>query len=292
MSIVDSRGRAICFVGAGSLAWSLVTGLLGRGTVVSDQLRVCNKADDGRLDRFAAMGIRVSRDKSSLVAGAQTVVLAVKPQDAAAALEQAAPWIRAGTLLVSAVAGLPLGYLSAAVGDKVHVVRAMPNTSSQVGLSVTALAALPGTPAELLSCARQLFEAVGAVHEVDESQLDAITAVSGSGPAYYYFFTELLIGAAQRAGLDPELARELAIQTLRGAAAMLCEPGADPAILRAQVTSPRGTTDAAIRAMTEHKLPQAVAQGVMSAAHRSRELSDGFRPNGGCRKGNLPFTAP
>jgi pyrroline-5-carboxylate reductase len=253
---------------------------------------VCNKADDGRLDRFAAIGVRVSRDKSNLVTGAATVVLAVKPQDAAAAMDQVAPWLKAGTLLVSAVAGLPLGYLTAAAGGDVHVVRAMPNTSSQVGLSATAIAALAGTPAEQVRRARQLFEAVGAVHEVDEALLDAVTAVSGSGPAYYYYFTELLIGAAKSAGLDPELARELAIQTLRGAAAMLCEPGADPAVLRAQVTSPRGTTDAAIRAMINNKLPQAVVEGVLSAALRSRELSDGFRPKAGAKDNSLAYTAP
>lgn len=266
----------ICFIGAGSLVWSMVRGLINRGSVAPDQLRVCNKADDGRLGRFARLGIAVSRDKGLVVADARTVVLAVKPQDAAEAAGQTAPWLARGSLVVSAVAGLPLSYISAALGDGVFAVRAMPNTSLQVGLSATAIAAPRRTPRELVLRARRLFEAVGAVHEVDESHLDAVTALSGSGPAYYYFFTELLIGAAERAGLDPPLARDLVLQTLRGAAAMLCEPGADPARLRAQVTSPQGTTEAAIRAMTECRLPQAVAQAVLSAAHRSRELSAGF----------------
>ncbi|MDP2873267.1 MAG: pyrroline-5-carboxylate reductase [Bacillota bacterium] len=282
MSALDSGANredreSICFIGAGALAWSLVNGMLKRGGVNPEQLRVCNKADDCRLDRFARLGVQTSRDKSPLIAGAKTVVLAVKPQDAGEALQQAAPWLEPGSLLVSAVAGLPLSYIAAAVGDKVHLVRAMPNTSSQVGLSATAIAAARETPRELVLRACRLFEAVGAVFEVDESLLDAVTAVSGSGPAYFYFFTELLIGAAEKAGLDPELARQLAVQTLRGAAAMLGEPGADPARLRAQVTSPRGTTEAAIKAMTEHRLPNAVAQGVLSAADRSRELGAGFR---------------
>jgi pyrroline-5-carboxylate reductase len=276
MSQLVSDQSGICFVGAGALAWSLANGLLGGGTVQPGQLHVCNKADDDRLGRFAALGVRTGRDKRSLIASASTVVLAVKPQDAGEALEQAAPWIAPGSLLISGVAGLPLDYLAEMAGVGVHLVRAMPNTSSQVGLSATAISAPPGTPRELIMRAHRLFSAVGAVYEVDESLLDAVTALSGSGPAYFYFFTELLIGAGERAGLEPALARELAVQTLRGAAAMLGEPGADPARLRAQVTSPRGTTEAAIRTMTEERLPHAVAEGVLSAAHRSRELSAGF----------------
>ena len=271
------NARSIAFVGAGGLAWSLVSGLLEQSATVPGRLRVCNRSDDSRLERFAALGVRTGRDKHELLGDAHTVVLAVKPQDAAAALEQVASHLSPGTLLVSAVAGLPLSFLAAALPDGVPLVRAMPNTSSLVGASATAVAAPEGTPPELVAHTVDLFKAVGDVYLVDEALLDAVTAVSGSGPAYFYYFTETLIEAAREVGLGPELAKALAVQTLQGAAAMLRQDGADPARLRAQVTSARGTTEAALRAMSEMRLADAIKQAVHSAARRSAEISAGFR---------------
>ena len=267
----------IAFIGAGSLAWSLVSGLLEQSAATPAQLRVGNRSDDDRLNRFAAIGVNVSRDKGDLIAGARTVVLAVKPQDAATAIEQIAPNLAPGTLLVSAVAGLPIAFLKEAVPSDVHLIRAMPNTSSLVAQSATAIAAADGTPEVLVDTAMNLFRAVGDVYLVEESLLDAVTAVSGSGPAYFYYFTETLIDAAREVGLDAELSKALALQTLQGAAAMLRQDGADPARLRAQVTSARGTTEAALRAMTDLRLAEAVKQAVHSAAKRSAEISAGFR---------------
>jgi pyrroline-5-carboxylate reductase len=268
---------AIAFVGAGNLSWSLVAGLLARGTVSPRGLRVCNRSDDLRLKRFEELGARVGRDKALLLRGAGTIVLAVKPADAVVALGQAAPHVEPGALVVSTVAGMPLGYLGGALPAGTRIVRAMPNTSCQVGESATAIAASPATPRPYVERARRLLSAVGAVYEVPERLLDAVTAVSGSGPAYFYYFTESLIRAAEEAGLDGPLARELALQTMRGAAAMLGQPDADPSALRAQVTSPQGTTEAALRAMAELRLPEAVRNGVLSALRRSAEISAGFR---------------
>lgn len=276
-STASSSGRTIAFVGAGSLAWSLVSGLLEQSAAIPAHLRVCNRSDDGRLGRFAALGVQTGRDKIRLLAGADTVVLAVKPQDAAAALEQVACLLAPDALLISAVAGLPLSFLSAALPAGVRLVRAMPNTSSLVGASATAIAPLAGTPRELVDQAMALFRAVGDVYLVEEALLDAVTAVSGSGPAYFYYFTETLIEAAREVGLDAELSKALALQTLQGAAAMLRQDGADPARLRAQVTSARGTTEAALSAMSELRLADTVKQAVQSAARRSAEISAGFR---------------
>jgi pyrroline-5-carboxylate reductase len=266
----------VAFIGAGNLAWNMVSGLLELGLLGPGSISVCNRADEGRLRRFAALGITAARDKALLLRGAGTVILATKPQDAAQALGEAAPCLEPGTLLVSAVAGLPFAYLRRAAPAGVHLVRAMPNTSCQVGQSATAIARGAGAPDALVSRARDLFGAVGEVYEVQEPLLDAITAVSGSGPAYFYFFTESLIKAAEQVGLETGLARDLVLQTLQGAATMLRRPGADPAQLRAQVTSARGTTEAALGAMARLRLPEAVLEGVISAARRSQELSAAF----------------
>jgi pyrroline-5-carboxylate reductase len=138
-----------------------------------------------------------------------------------------------------------------------------------------------------LEWAGQLFGAVGSVHHVPEAALDAVTAVSGSGPAYVYYFAELLIEAAKAAGLGPLLAHALAIETLAGAAAMLNQPGADPAVLKARVASPRGTTEAGLAAMTDLGMGNAVHAAVRTAAARSREISAVFaQPVAGQVQGN------
>ncbi len=266
----------VLFMGAGNLAWSLVNGLLAGEVLRRPAIRVTNRSDAARLERFGALGLTIGRDLDALLDGAGTVILATKPQDAACALAALAPRVRPGMLVVSAVAGLPLAHIRAALGPDPYLIRVMPNTSSQVGQAASGLAAAPGTPEEAVGWASRLFSAVGSVHPVREDQLDAVTAVSGSGPAYFYYFTESLIEAARRVGLDEGLARALAVQTIKGAAAMLDQPGADPAHLRAQVTSARGTTEAGLAAMSALRLDEAVVRGVLSAARRSREISDSF----------------
>lgn len=276
-----SAEHSVLIIGAGNLAWSLACGLVRGGVLSPRQLRVTNRSDDGRLARFAEeLGARTGRDLGRLADGADTILLLVKPQDAPDALAALAPHLgatgSAPVLLISAVAGLPLAYIDQACGGRAALIRAMPNTSLHVGMSATALAAVPGTDPGLIARARAVFAAVGVVVEVSESDLDTVTAVSGSGPAYLYLFCESLITAAERAGLRPELASLLAIQTIRGAAAMLELPGADPAELRRQVTSARGTTEAGISAMKDRQLPDAVLEAVLSAKRRAGELSRGF----------------
>ena len=182
-----------------------------------------------------------------------------------------------GALVISTVAGLPLAFLKAAFPAGVSLARAMPNTSSQAGASVTAVAVPDGTAPAVAEMALATLSGVGSVHLVDESLLDAVTAVSGSGPAYFYYFVEAMIGAAAEAGLDADLARDLVVETFQGAAAVLKATGADPAALRAKVTSARGTTEAALKVMAENGLPEIVRQAVSSAARRSAEITDGFK---------------
>ncbi|HEY3315031.1 MAG TPA: pyrroline-5-carboxylate reductase dimerization domain-containing protein, partial [Bacillota bacterium] len=189
---------------------------------------------------------------------------------------EVAPHVTPGSLVISTVAGLPLDFLTTAFPAGVDLARAMPNTSSQAGASVTAIAVPPGTSEVALELAKTTLSGVGSVHVVDEGLLDAVTAVSGSGPAYFYYFVESLITAAAEAGLDDQLARALVVETFQGAAAVLKTTGADPAALRAKVTSARGTTEAALKVMSEHGLPDTVRQAVSSAARRSAEIAAGF----------------
>ncbi|MHB9059673.1 MAG: pyrroline-5-carboxylate reductase [Bacillota bacterium] len=267
----------VAFIGAGNLAWSLVSGLLARDVLRPDDIRVCNRSSDERLGRFAARGVQTGRDKAALVPGASIVLLAMKPQDAAMAVAEAAPHVSPGALVISTVAGLPLSFLKAAFPAGVSLARAMPNTSSQAGASVTAVAVPAGTAPAVVEMAMATLSGVGSVHLVDESLLDAVTAVSGSGPAYFYYFVETMIKAAAEAGLDAELARNLVVETFQGAAAVLKATGADPAALRAKVTSARGTTEAALQVMAENGLPEIIRQAVSSAARRSAEITDGFK---------------
>ena len=275
-AIVELCQAPVALIGAGNLAWSLVSGLLAAETIDPTLLRITNQSSDVRLDRFARLGLFARRDLGAVLAGARTVLLLVKPVDAAKALADAAPYLVPGSLLISAVAGLPLDYLSEVVPPGVHIVRAMPNTASAMRLATTAIAAGPATPQVFVDWATTLFAAVGSVHDVPEWCLDAVTAVSGSGPAYVYYFAEMLINAGAAAGLDRSLARVLALETLAGAVAMLGRPGADPVALRTAVSSPRGTTEAAIAVLQDRQMSDAVLAAVQSAAQRSREISSVF----------------
>lgn len=263
----------IAVLGAGRMAEALVAGWTAAG-VPPAAIAVTNRSDDARLARLAERyGVRVTRDRRSLVHGASVLVVAVKPADVPAALAPVRERLAPDVTVVSVAAGVRLRALRALLGDGPGVVRAMPNTACRVRQAATALAAEDGDgPA--LERARRLFAPLGAVVTVPEEQLDAVTALSGSGPAYVYLLAEAMEAAARDLGLDPAVARQLVAATILGAGRMLLEEGADPAALRAQVTSPRGTTAAALEVlMGEADLPGAVRRAVLRAAARAAELA-------------------
>lgn len=266
-------GKGIAFVGAGSLTGALLDGLLGGGTLVPGQVTVANRRDDGRLAELEARwGVRVTRDPA-LLAAAEVVVLACKPLDLPEALRPLAPLLSPRHLVVSAAAGVTTALVEGFLPPGVPVVRAMPNTSSRVGASATAVCAGRWAGPEHLSLAQALFAAVGRVVVVPEAAMDAVTAVSGSGPAYVYLLMEALVDAACGQGLARATAEELVLQTVYGAARMALETGLPPAELRRQVTSPRGTTAAALAVLEERGLRAAVAEAVARATRRAAELA-------------------
>ena len=265
------QNKIIGFIGAGNMAEALIRGLLVNKVVQPQQII----ATDVRSERRAALqhqfGIRTESDNAATAQHADIIVLAVKPQQMSAVLATLRP--APATLIISIAAGIPTARIERELTGSVRVIRVMPNTPALVGAGAAALCAGKFALPEDLQAAKTLLQAVGIVVPVDESQLDAVTALSGSGPAYIFLVTEALIKAGIAAGLAPAVARQLTIQTVFGAALLLRESQEDAAELRRKVTSPGGTTEAAIGVMLGHNLPEIFREAVAAAARRGHELS-------------------
>jgi pyrroline-5-carboxylate reductase len=254
------------------MAEALVRGLLDGGVVRPDQLVLTNRANRERLDSLTRRFGVSAAGKAEVVANADVLVLACKPKDVADLLAEVGGATRPGQVLLSVVAGVSTEMIAAAVAPGVAVVRAMPNTSSQVGESATAICLGQGAGAEALGVSRAILGAVGQVFEVPEALIDAVTGLSGSGPAYIYLMIESMVEAGKGVGLPEQVSRELAVQTLKGAAKMLAETGEDPAALRRKVSSPGGTTMAGLQELNDSGFGAAVVRAVARATQRSREL--------------------
>lgn len=209
----------------------------------------------------------------SAAAQADIVVVGVKPVGVRAMLAEVAASLKPGAVVVSVAAAVPLALMEAALPAGTQVIRTMPNTPAKLGRGVTALARGAFATPESVDLVRSLLSSTGRVIEVPEDQIDAVGSVSGSGPAYAFYLAEAMAKAGAELGLDPELAAVLAAETVAGAGAMLAEPGADAAALRKAVTSPNGTTEAALRVFGEKDLPGIIAAGMAAAAVRSAEIT-------------------
>jgi pyrroline-5-carboxylate reductase len=260
--------RTAGFIGAGNMAEALLRGLLAAGMRAS-QLVACDPVE-ARRKAVEQLGVRTAPDNAAALR-CEVVVLAVKPQQLAAALGSmsAGP---AGPLFVSIVAGATSRRLGQLLGTQARVVRSMPNTPALIGAGITAVASDTGCSEADLRLAESVLSAVGRVVRVPESAMDAVTGLSGSGPAYVYLFIEALTEAGLREGLPLATARELVVQTAIGAARMVAESGESPAVLKERVTSPGGTTIAGLAALEEAGLRSALFAAVHAATARSREL--------------------
>jgi pyrroline-5-carboxylate reductase len=267
----------LAFVGGGHMATSLIGGLVARGTragsiIVAEPVA----AQRERLQR--SFGVRVVELGPEAVAAAETVVLAVKPQQMAEVARAIAPVIaERRPTIVSIAAGIRVDDLARWLGAGVPIVRTMPNRPALIGAGITALYARPEVPAEARRSAEDVMAACGhTVWVTDEGQLDAVTAVSGSGPAYFFLLMEALEAAAIEQGLDAATARQLAVATAFGAGRMAAECTDPPASLREQVTSRGGTTAAALAVLEGEGLRAMVARAVAAATRRSAELARDF----------------
>ena len=260
-------------IGAGVMGETLLSGLVRAGRRV-DQLMVGEKRAERARELEERYGVAVVSNREA-AAKADTVALVIKPQDMADVLAEIAPELRAGQLLVSLAAGITTAFIESRVPEGVAVVRVMPNTPALVDEGMAAIA--PGSHCDEshLAEAESLMASTGKVLRIPEKQMDAVTAISGSGPAYIFFVVESMIEAGVHLGLPRATATELVVQTLVGSAAMLRETGSHPVVLREQVTSPGGTTASALRELEIHKVRAAFLAAMEAARNRSRELAEG-----------------
>ena len=270
---------SIAILGAGSMGGAILQGLVrsGRAPRIVVTNRTAAKAAD--LEGLAGVtSLALEQDpaaNTTAAAGADIVLIGVKPVMVPDLLREIAPVLRPGVIVVSLAAGVTLATFASIVGDDVAVVRSMPNTPAVVGKAVTGIAAGPAASAADVALVRELFETCGVVIELAEDQIDALGTISGSGPAYVFLLIEDLTEAARGKGFSDADARLMAEQTFIGAAALLDATREDPAELRRRVTSPKGTTERAIAVLQGANLAGIFAEATDAALARSRELSAG-----------------
>jgi pyrroline-5-carboxylate reductase len=260
----------IAVLGAGKIGEALLSGLLAAGRPAAD-LAFTERHPERAAELSGRLGVE-SADVAGAAAKADVVVVAVKPQDIAPVLTELAGALRPGTLVVSLCAGLPTALFEGGLPAGTPVVRVMPNTPMVVGEAMSAVSGGTHATPEHLALAEEMLGAVGRVVRVPETQQDAVTALSGSGPAYFFFLVEAMIDAGILLGLPRAVAADLIVQSAYGAATMLRESADHPVLLREAVTSPAGTTIAAIRELERHGVRAALIDAIEAARDRSAEL--------------------
>lgn len=267
----------IVYVGGGNMAAALIGGWLNQGGEAAD-IHVI-EPDAARREELARMhAVAVQPQPDAGVAGADVFVLAVKPQQMREACAALRPWVGASTVL-SVAAGIRSDAMIRWLGTE-RIVRAMPNTPALIGQGITALVALPAVPASRRAQAEAILKSAGPIVWLDrEELLDAVTALSGSGPGYVFLFIEAMIRAGCELGLDPAQARQLAVQTVIGAGQLASQSNEPVALLRERVTSKGGTTAAGLNAMAQDGVADAIVRAVLAAQRRAVELGDEFGAN-------------
>jgi len=269
----------IAFLGCGSMNEAILGGLLEAGTDPADVVATVRRA--GRAselaDRYhgitAIAGEEEPENNRQATKGSAVVILGVKPVGITDLAREISPALSPDTVVVSVAAAVSIAQLEAALPAGQPVIRTMPNTPAKLGRGVVSVS--PGThctPAQLQKV-KEILHGAGTVVEVPEDQVDALSAISGSGPAYAFYLAEAMASAGEELGLDRELSLLLARETVAGAGLMLAEPGADPAALRKAVTSPNGTTERAIATFDEQGIPAIIAAGARAAADRAAEIT-------------------
>ncbi|TVY09565.1 pyrroline-5-carboxylate reductase [Paenibacillus cremeus] len=267
----------ITFIGAGSMAEAIIRGLTSTGEGDASRVRVMNRSDVAKLqslhERYGVSYMTEQPAKDDAIATADVVVIAFKPKDAAEGLLSLKPLLRKEQLLVSVIAGMSIDTMEGLLGVTGQpIARTMPNTSSTIGLGATGISFSSGVSDEQRQLALDMFASTGIVSVVAEPLLNAVNAVSGSGPAYIYYMMEAMIAGGVELGLEPEEARRLTVQTVLGAASMVQATGEEPADLRRKVTSPNGTTQAALETLDRCGFSEGVIKAEFRCAERAAEM--------------------
>lgn len=263
---------AVGFLGAGQMATALATGWARAGLLDPGRGRAADPFPDARAKFTAATGVPAGDSNRAVLDACDVVVLAVKPQVLPAVLAEVKPLVRPSHLFVSIAAGVTLKTLGDSLGAGTRLIRVMPNTPCLVGASATGFAGGPGATADDAILVERLFSAVGVAHRVPEHLLDAVTGLSGSGPAYVYLFIEALADGGVKCGLPRAVAQALAAQTVLGAALMVLQTGQHPGALKDAVASPGGTTIAGLHALERAAFRAAAMDAVEAATKRAQEL--------------------
>lgn len=266
--------QKIIFIGAGSIAEALIHGWVEQDVIDAKQVYVSNRSNQERLDELTnKYGVNQLKDYKALQ-GADLIILAMKPKDARVAMDAIRPYVEEDTSVLSVLAGISMQTIEDHLGNR-PIARVMPNTSATIGMSASGIAFNPLVSAVQRGLYIQMLEAVGIVIEVEEDKLHAVTALSGSGPAYLYYLVEAFERVGTEFGLSKEIVRKLMVQTIAGSAEMLKSVKEEPEVLRKKVTSPGGTTEAGINALEAMAFNEAIASCIRSAENRSRELAKG-----------------
>ena len=273
--MTSSAVGRLAILGAGVMGETVLSGLLRAGWQ-PDQIVATDRRPERQVELTAKYGIKMM-ENTEAVADAETVILVVKPQDMGDLLDELADVITPATLVVSLVAGVDTAYIESALVDGVAVVRVMPNTPAQVDEGMAAISPGSHSSQDHLDRVTAILSATGRVLTVPERYQDAVTAISGSGPAYLFFVVEAMIEAGVHLGLPRDTATELVVQTMLGSAKLLRETGEHPTVLRERVTSPGGTTAAAVRQLEDHKVRAAFIGAIEAARDRSRDLAAAAR---------------
>lgn len=265
----------LAVLGCGKMGESLVAGLLASGWRTASDVVVTARSEDRLKELSEAHGVSTTTDNGAAVAGADVVVIAVKPQDIEALLMEISPHVGTDQTVLSVAAAIPTSFIESHLAQPVPVVRAMPNTPSVVHEGMAGIAPGKFADDDHLRVATEVLEAVGRVVSIPESYLDAVTAISGSGPAYFALLAEAMIEAGILLGLSREISTDLVVQTMLGSAKLMRDAHMHPVELREMVTSPGGTTIRAIRVLEQSGVRAAFLNAIQAAMERSQELAAG-----------------
>jgi pyrroline-5-carboxylate reductase len=268
------KNKKVAFLGAGSMAESMISGVVKSGKIKSEDIFVTNKSNAARLkrleERYGVNGIAQAEMRYENI---DIIILAMKPKGAVGALADLKNHLLPGQVVVSVLAGISTGFMEENLNAGQQVVRVMPNTSSMIQESATAISPGKHTSRENIEDVKELMSSMGKVFLIDEEQMDIFTGLAGSGPAYFYYLMEHMERVGKENGMDEKLAREIIAQTILGAAKMIIEKDETPAVLRKNVTSPNGTTASGINALRKYNGGTAISEAVNHAANRSKEIN-------------------
>ncbi|MBT2663835.1 pyrroline-5-carboxylate reductase [Bacillus sp. ISL-45] len=268
------KHKKVAFLGAGSMAEAMISGVVKSGKMRAENVYVTNKSNAAKLERLKSRyGINAMPQAELPYEDIDMFILAMKPKGAAGALEALKDQLVPGQVVVSVLAGISTGFMEDKLKDGQQVVRVMPNTSSMIQESATAISPGLHTTDENIEDIKELLSSMGKVFLIEEEQMDIFTGLAGSGPAYFYYLMEHMERVGRENGMDEKMAREIIAQTILGAAKMIIEKDETPEVLRKNVTSPNGTTASGLNALRKYNGGTAISQAVNHAANRSKEIN-------------------